>query len=172
VNEGFAVEFSDPAGDRLAFGWDPERLAQLGDEIEPQTPWLLDGELDWDEIEMIRVLSARFDDGRLLGVAALRPEGADGHGEEVVAAAITNADGEVEPIAEALLSVEYDGDSTPRRAGLELYRTEGAIPLRAAGDATATETTTDAGIDRQSASLRMRLAGAGGVGRLDIVRRT
>jgi hypothetical protein len=171
VSEAFAVEFSDPAGDRLAFGWDPERLEQLGDEVDPQAPWLLDGELDWDEIERIRVLSARFEDGRLLGVAALRPAGAAGHGEEVVAAAMVNTEGAAEPISEALLSVEYDGADTPRRAGLELYRGEGSMPLRAAGDASAADTTTDAGLKRQAVSLRMRLAGAGGVGRLDIVKR-
>lgn len=172
MSEAFAVEFSDPAGDRLTFGWDPERLTQLSDDLGRQAPWLLDGELDWDEIELIRVLSARFDDGRLLGVAALRPAGAEGHGEEVVAAAMVNAEGTVEPVSEALLSVEYGGDGTPRRAGLELYRNEGSMPLRAAGDASATDTSTDAGLERQAASLRMRLAGSGGVGRLDIVKRT
>jgi hypothetical protein len=171
VSDAFAVEFSDPAGDRLGFGWDPERLAKLDGELGPQTPWLLDGELDWDEIEMIRVLSARFDDGRFLGVVALRPEGAEGHGEEVVAAAMVNSEGSVEPISETLLSIEYDGGGTPRRAGLELYRSEGSIPLRVAGDAGTIDRTTDAGLERQSAALRMRLAGSGGVGRLDIVRR-
>lgn len=172
MSEAFAVEFSDPAGDRLAFGWDEERLTQLSEELGPQAPWLLDGELDWDEIHLIRVLSARFEDGRLLGVAALRPAGAEGHGEEVVAAAMVNAEGAAEPISEALLSVEYDGDGTPRRAGLELYRDEGLMPLRAAGDAKATDKSTGAGLERQAASLRMRLAGNGGVGRLDIVKRT
>jgi hypothetical protein len=171
VSEAFAVEFSDPAGDRLSFGWDPERLAELGDGLDAQAPWLLDGELDWDEIERIRVLSARFDDGRLLGVVALRPAGANGHGEEVVAAGMVNDDGAVEPISETLLSVEYDGNDTPRRAGLEIYRGEGSMPLRAAGEAIAADTSADAGLQRQAVSLRMRLAGNGGVGRLDIVKR-
>jgi hypothetical protein len=172
MSEAFAVEFETPEGDRLDIGWDSEALTRLDEQAAagPNTPWLLDGELDWDEVELIRVLSAKFDDGRLLGVAAIRPKGAEGHGDELVVSALVDADGAVEPVSETLLSVEYDGAGKPRRAGLELYRGEGSIPLRAAGDATAIETTGDGSLERTSAALRMRLAGAQGVGRLDIVR--
>jgi hypothetical protein len=170
VTTPFALEFQDPAGERLDFGWDPERLSALEGELGESLPWLLDGELDWDEIELIRVISARFDDERLLGIAALRPAGADGHGQEVVAGAMLNAEGQIESFSETLLSVEYDGDGKPRRAGLELYRGEGTIPLRVAGDATATETTADGSLERTSVALRMRLTGTEGFGRLDIVR--
>ncbi len=166
----FALEFEDPTGERLDFGWDPERLSALDGELGENLPWLLDGELDWDEIELIRVISARFDDGRLLGVTALRPAGAEGHGQEVVAGAMVNPEGQVESFSETLLSIEYDGDGKPRRIGLELYRGEGSIPLRAAGDATATETTSDGSVQRTSAALGMRLTGTQGYGRLDIVR--
>jgi hypothetical protein len=170
VSTPFALEFQDPTGERLDFGWDPDRLEQLDGELGPDLPWLLDGELDWDEIELIRVLSARLEDGRLLGVVALRPAGADGHGQEIVAAAMVNSDGEVGSFAEALLSLEYDREREPRRVGLELYREEGSIPLRVAGDVTAAETVVDGSAQRTSAALSVRAAGTHGHGRLDLLR--
>jgi hypothetical protein len=170
MSEAFALEFEDPTGQRLDFGWDPERLGQLDGELGPDLPWLLDGELDWDEIELIRVLSARLEDGRLLGVVALRPAGAEGHGQEVVAAAMVNAEGEVGSFAEALLSVEYDAEGKPRRVGLELYREEGSIPLRVAGDVTAVEDVVDGSAQRTSAALAIRAAGSPGRARLDLLK--
>jgi hypothetical protein len=172
MSEAFAVEFETPEGERIDIGWDEAALAGLdaADGVGATAPWLLDGELDWDEVELIRVLSARFDDGRLLGVAAIRPQGAEGHGDELVVSALVGPDGGVEPVSETLFSVEYDGDGNPRRAGLELYRGEGSIPLRAAGEATTAESTAEGSLARTSAALRMRLAGTQGFGRLDIVR--
>ena len=170
MSDAFALEFEGPSGEHLDFGWDTERLEQLGEELGRQTPWLLDGELDWDEIELIRVISARFDDGRLLGVAALRPAGSEGHGDELVIGAIASADGNIEALEETLLSVEYDADGLPRRAGLELYRGEGAVPLRVAADVTATESEREGSLERTSAALAVRLAGTAGHGRLDFLR--
>ena len=72
---------------------------------------------------------------------------------------------------ETLLSVEYDADGLPRRAGLELYRSEGSIPLRVAGNATATDRDAQGALERTSASLELRLTGSAGRGRLDLLRR-
>jgi hypothetical protein len=154
------------------FGWNAAELAALDpDPSARQPPWRLTGDLDWDEIELVRVVSAHLDDGRLLAIAALRPTGSGGHGEEVIAGALGDlgAD-EFDPIEETLLSVEYDGAGDPRRVGLELYRAEGGIPLRAAGDAVAVAHSHEGQLERVSASLRMRLAGVGGTGLLDVVR--
>ncbi len=168
----FGLEFETPEGERLYFEWNPESLAHLGEEPSGPTPWQLDGELDWDEIELIRVLSARFEDHRLLGVAALRPAGSEGHGQEVVVAVMVDAEGNASGFDETLLSVEYDADGLPRRAGLELYRSEGSIPLRVAGNATATDRGVQGALERTSASLELRLTGSDGRGRLDLLRRT
>jgi hypothetical protein len=170
VTAVFALEFETPAGETLYFEWNPESLGHLDGDLTESTPWQLDGELDWDEVELIRVLSARFDDGRVLGLAALRPAGADGHGQEVVVSALLNGEGEVEPVSETLLSVEYDASGVPRRAGLELYRGEGSVPLRVAGVATGSERELDGAIERTSVALEMRLAGSAGRGRLDLLR--
>ncbi len=161
MSEVFGLEFETPDGEHLYFAWNPDG--------EGAPPWRLDGELDWDEIELIRVLSARFEDGRLLGLAALRPAGAEGHGQEFVVSALVGIDGEAEAVEETLLSVEYDASGLPRRVGLELYRGEGSIPLRVAGDATTADRERDGALERISATLGLRLTGSAGAGRLDIL---
>jgi hypothetical protein len=160
MSDEFGLEFETPAGERLYFGWKPDGSAPPA--------WRLDGELDWDEVELIRVLSARFEDGRLLGLVALRPAGSEGHGQEFVVSVLVN-DGEATPVDESLLSVEYDGAGLPRRVGLELYRPEGGIPLRVAGEVTAANREPDGALQRTSAEVSLRLAGGPGAGRLDIV---
>lgn len=169
MSEVFGLEFETPDGERLYFEWNPESLENLEAGTSDKTPWQLDGQIDWDELELMRVLSGRFDDERLLGVAALRPAGAKGHGDELVVSALVGTDGQVEPVTETLLSVEYDGEGNPRRVGLELYRGEGSIPLRVAADATSNERVPDGALVRTTAELSLRLAGTAGHGRLDIV---
>ncbi len=170
MSEVFGLEFETPEGERLYFEWNPQSLASLDGEPSESAPWQLDGELDWDEIELIRVLSAQFEDGRLLGLAALRPAGAEGHGQEVVVCVLADGDGEANAIDETLLSVEYDAGGLPRRVGLELHRGEGAIPLRVAGNATAVVRAADGAAERTSASFELRLSGSVGRGRLDLLR--
>lgn len=166
------LEFHDPAGDALRFEWRVEDLAALAPETAREQPvWRLGGELDWDEIEAVRVVSARIDDGRLLAIAALRPAGAEGHGEEVTAGTV--GDGEsFEQLHEALLSTEYGPDGRPRRIGLELYPAEDSIPIRVAGEAQAIETADNGAVSRLTAGLRLRAGGAAGAGSLDILRRS
>jgi hypothetical protein len=172
MSDFFAVEFQTPEGESIYFEWNPESVKNLDGELTGPTPWQLDGELDWDEIDLIRVLSARFDDGRLLGVAALRPAGAEGHGDDLVVAAMANAEEEVEPVDEALLSVEYDGSGAPRRVQLELHRDEGSMVLRVAGDVTSVVDKPDGQLELTSAALAVRLSGVAGHGRFDFLRPT
>jgi hypothetical protein len=170
VSEAVVLEFRDPAGEALRFEWRADDLASLDPQSEPGQPvWRLGGELDWDEIEAVRVVSARIDDGRLLAIAAVRPAGAEGHGEEVTAGAI--GDGEsFEQLHEALLSTEYGPDGRPRRIGLELYPAEDSIPIRVAGEAQAIETADNGAVSRLTAALRLRAGGAAGAGSLDVLR--
>ena len=93
VSEAVALEFRDPSGEPLRFEWRAEELAAFDPAAAGEQPvWRFGGELDWDEIEAVRLLSARLDDGRLLAIAALRPAGAEGHGEEITAGAIGDAE--------------------------------------------------------------------------------
>ena len=79
----------------------------------------LAGELDWDDIDRVRVLSACLGDRRLVVVAAILPAGAEGHGEELVAGAIGNQES-FDELDEALLSAEYGPGGGLQRLGLEL----------------------------------------------------
>lgn len=166
---GLALEFIDPSGEPLRIEWDSGALTAL----DPSTPgsepvWALGGELDWDEIETLRIVSGHLDDGRLLAIAALRPAGADGHGDEVVAGGL--GDGEAfDQLSEALFSTEYGPDGLPRRIGVELYRDDGGLPVRIAGDATATRTEVEGRVRRLSTALALRSSGATGVGVLDVL---
>jgi len=169
VTEVLALEFTGPAGEPLRIEWQADALAALDPAAADGDPvWRLAGELDWDEIEALRILSGRLDDGRLIAIAALRPAGAAGHGEEVVAGALGGAEG-FDQLAEALLSTEYGQDGLPSRVGLELYRDDGGLPVRVAGDATATATRQEGPTRRVSAALALRSSGSAGVGVLDAI---
>ena len=138
MSDVFALEFETPAGEtlRLRVGRRVARGSSTQSSAAP-TPWQLDGELDWDEIELIRVLSARFDDGRLLGDRRAAPGRRRGPRRGVrrrrrSSTARATSSSSTRRCSRSSTSA----DGLPRRVGLELYRGEGAIPLRVAGDVT------------------------------------
>jgi hypothetical protein len=164
--EGVSVEFESPSAERLRVDWPLDRLRNL----EPsgaETVWERAGELDWDEIDAVRVLSGRFEDGRLLAVAAVRPSGAQGHGDDAAFGVLVEG-GEPESLAEVLISSEYAADGSLRRIGLELYREQDGLPLRVAGDVTGASRHRDGGVDHEAVVLELR-AGGPGAGVLDVL---
>jgi hypothetical protein len=169
MTEFVALEFIDPAGEPLRIEWSAEALASLvapTPDLEPV--WTLSGELDWDEVEGLRILSARLAPERLLAIAALRPRQAGGHGDEVVAGAI--GDGEsFEQLEEVLFSSEYGPDGQLRRIGLELYREGGGMAIRVAGDALGSAWDIQGKVRRDTAAFELRSAGDQGVGILDVL---
>ena len=170
VSEAVALEFRDPSGEPLRFEWRADELAAFDPAVAGEQPvWRFGGELDWDEIEAVRLLSARLEDGRLLAIAALRPAEAQGHGEEITAGAIGDAEA-FEQLYETLFSTEYGPDGRPRRVGLELYPAEDSMPIRVAGETTAVSSSDNGGVSRLSAALMLRAGGEAGTGSLDILR--
>lgn len=164
-------ECAGPAGETLRIAWNREVLSVLGHATEQRRPaWSIGGEPDWEELSALRILSARLDDERLIAIVALRPVGTGGHGDEVLVGAVGNAEG-FDQVEQALLSTEYDPQGVPRRVGLELYPEHGSLPLRIAGETTATALSDSGGVRRVSADLTMRSGGVGGVGVLDTLRR-
>ena len=160
VSEIVGLEFEDPAGDRLRFEWLADELESFEPDPHAEQPvWRLGGELDWDEIEVFRVISARLGDGRLLALVGLRPPGAQGHDDELVVSALGTTES-FDQMQETLLSTEYDGDGRPRRIGLELYPSEDSIPIRVAGEASDYGFFDTNGVRRTCAALRLRSAGA------------
>jgi hypothetical protein len=155
-------------GGEVRLVWDLGLLAQAG--TGDQSPWRLEGELDWGRFESLRVVSAALGDEKIV-LAAVRPVGAEGHDEDGVIAARLLPDADVETAADALLSLEYDGAGALRRIGMELWRGDGA-PLRVAADRTAEPATaTEEGLQRESTPLRVRVDGREGAGVHDLVTR-
>jgi hypothetical protein len=100
----------------------------------PPSAWELESEPDWSGLECIRLVSAVFEDGAALGVAAIRPRDARGHGDDAVAARFVDAEGARTETSDALLSVEYDSARVPRRLGIEVWPDADSAPLRIAAD--------------------------------------
>ena len=131
--------------------------------------WSVEGELE-PRLAALRVLSGRLEDGRLVLVAAARPEGAEGHDAEGTVAAIVDPDGGVSEIEEVLLSTEYAEDGRIRRVGLELYPPGEDYPHRGAADALDGEHSEARGRRTDSAAMALRLDGVPGSARYEIVR--
>lgn len=129
ASERLVLELAGKRGE-VRIQWDLPELAGLRD--ADRARFTVEG-FEARSWELGRILSGAFADGRLLAVAALRPAGAGGHGEEAVAGALVR-DGEPVVLDEVLLSVEYAPDGGPRRLGLELYERPDSLPLRVAGD--------------------------------------
>jgi hypothetical protein len=159
----------------LAAGHEPVELrwepvaTEDGGSVATESPWELESEPDWSRLEGIRLVSARFEDGAVLGVAALRPREARGHGDDVVIARLIDADGEETATTDALVSVEYDAAGTPRRLGIELWLEPDSAPRRVAADREA-ESEARSAEGRNAVAMRFRLDGTGGSGLYEVLR--
>jgi hypothetical protein len=166
------LELGPAGGPALRVEWDVEALRELGGAArqpgtgEPRPTWRLEREPDWERASALRVISAGFDDGALLAVAALRPRGAAGHDADSVGAVVVSAQGEVAQLHDALLSTEYGPDGRARRLGLELYGDPTGPPIRIVADRVA-----DArqGAGREQTALRLRMEGIPGAGLHELV---
>ena len=161
-----AVELGPPRGQPLVVEWALEELERLEAASAGDSPWRLDGELEVDVVEALRVVSGRLEDRRLLAIAALRPAGAP-HGDDVVAGWLGQAS-ELQRLDEVLLSTEYGPDGIPRRIGLELYESAAAVPLRVAGTATGEPTRNEAP-NRLRVGLELRHGGERGFAIYDLI---
>jgi hypothetical protein len=118
-----------------------------------------------------RSIGIAFSDGGLLALSAVRPEGAEGHGEEQVAAVLCNADGAPVEVSETLLSTEYGPDGVQRRATLELWVDgEEGQPLRGAGTLISASSVRHPGLRGEIAFFRWSVEGREGLGHYEVVR--
>ena len=154
-------------GEGLAVRWDESKLA-APTATEGASTWELDGAVDWERFDLLRVISAAFADGGALAIASLAPKGRAGHGDETVRALLTPADGESAALAEALLSTEYDAAGVPRRIGLELYAEPDSAPRRVAADRIEAR----AEGTRQTVRMAFRMDGVSGTGLYELLRRS
>jgi hypothetical protein len=118
-----------------------------------------------------RSIGIVFSDGGLLAMTAVRPAGAEGHGEERVAAVLCGPDGAPAEVSEALLSTEYGPDGVQRRATLELWTDEeSGQPMRGAGTLISASSVRREGLDTTIAFFRWSVEGREGLGHYEIVR--
>jgi hypothetical protein len=124
------------------------------------------------EASVTRSIAIAFGDGGILALRAARPGDAADHGDEEIAAATANPDGEVTPVREALVSTQYDDAGRHVRATLELWPEQGEEPrppLRAAGSIVC-GTSLDVGDRRLDlAFFRWSMGGRPGLGRYEIL---
>jgi hypothetical protein len=179
----------------LRVEWDVEALRALGASrhepgaSEVRRPWHLDREPDWERTSALRLISAAFDDGTLLAVAALRPRGAEGHDADAVGGILVSPEGEVSELHEAFISTEYGPGGRARRLGLELYKgstdkgstdkgstAKGstdkgstATPIRIAADRTGTVEEAGEGAGREATVLTFRMQGTPGTGLHELI---
>lgn len=162
------LAFSSPEGETFGLQWDEGAFGALAD--GGAAGWQLVGQVDWDELEAIKVLSAQLDDGRILALAAVRPVGADGHEGEAIAGVVGTADG-LQGFVELRLSAQYDEQGSPVRIGLELYSEDQRQILRAAGDAIESSSELEGGIRHLRTRLDFRLDGTSGAGTYEVLAR-
>jgi hypothetical protein len=159
-------------GVSLRLAWDrsaAESLAMTEAGGAAESPWLVEGELDWQAAEGLRLVSAVFEDGRALALAALRPRGAPGHDRDATACRLEES-GEPLGLIDALLSTEYDANGLPRRIGVELWTEADAPPARVAADREGDVQLGGSGIHRELARMSFRLEGSGGIGTYELLR--
>ena len=118
-----------------------------------------------------RSIGIVFSDGGLLALSAVRPIGANEHGDEQVTAVICDPDGAPVEVSETLLSTEYGPDGVQRRATLELWTDgEEGQPLRGAGTLISAAEAHRPGMDSTIAFFRWSVEGRDGLGHYELVR--
>ena len=142
----------------------------LGDSAE--SPWTIATVPDWDRFEALRLLGARFADGSVAAVVALRPSGAAGHGADGVTAVLDDRGKGAAGVHEALLSTELDGDRLVRRVGVELWTSEEPPPRRLAADRTGSASRESNGLSREATLMDARLDGESGTAVFEVVKPT
>ena len=125
----------------------------------------------WEDLDAVRSVSALFDEGHAALVAARRPRGVPGHGQELVSAALV-AGGDLLSVEDARISTVYDGDGRQRSAGLELWLPGEDFPRRAAGEVLAGTTLELPGLVVNASIFRWRMDGREGAGLYELTVRS
>jgi hypothetical protein len=121
----------------------------------------------WRDLDATRSISAIFGPADALFVAARRPRGASGHGEEETIGWLLD-DGQLHSFEDLRLSTIYDGEGRQRSSGLELWLPGEDLPRRAAGEARAGLSLALDGLRVHAAVFGWRMDGRDGVGAYEL----
>ena len=134
-----------------------EKISGLGTVAEPRRP------PEWSELDGLRAISAVFEPGLAALAIARRPRGAEGHGAELVTAALLEA-GELRAPEDARISTVYDAGGRQHSAGLELWFPGDEYPRRLFGTVQAGTSLELEGLVVHAAAFTWRMEGHAGSG--------
>ena len=121
----------------------------------------------WAELDALRLVSAVFDEEHAVLLAARRPSGAVGHGQEVIRAHVLSGE-EMHEVEKARLSTVYDADERQRSVGLELWLPGEDFPRRGSGSARSGLSLSLGPLRVDVAIVAWRMEGRDGVGAYEI----
>ena len=121
----------------------------------------------WAELDAVRLVAALFDEENAVLLAARRPRGALGHGQELVKAHLFSA-GELLAVEDGRISTVYDGQGRQRSVGLELWMPGEDFPRRASGSVRAGLSLALEGLRVDAGVVAWRMEGREGAGSYEI----
>lgn len=121
----------------------------------------------WEELDVLRSISAVFDESHAFVALSRRPRGAPGHDEEQVVGWLL-ADGEALAVEDTRISTVYDGEGRQRSAGLELWLPGEEMPRYGSGTVVAGSSLSLEGVEVHAAVFRWRMADREGAGAYEL----
>ena len=141
-----------------------QKVTGLGTAAETQRP------PEWGELDALRAISAVFEPGLAAFAVARRPHEAEGHGKELVRAALIE-NGELRAPEDARISTVYDGGGRQHSAGLELWFPGEDYPRRLFGTVQAGTSLELEGLLVHAAAFTWRMEGRAGSGLYELTTR-
>jgi hypothetical protein len=124
----------------------------------------------WEELDVLRTISALIDESHAFLALARRPRGAVGHGQELINARLLH-EGELLAVEDTRISTVYDGGGRQRSAGLELWLPGEDYPHRGSGIVIAGSSIELDELEVHAAVFRWRLDGREGIGGYELMAR-
>jgi hypothetical protein len=125
----------------------------------------------WEQLDLLRTVTALVDERHAFLGLARRPRGARGHGQETVTGWLLQ-EGELMRVEETRISTVYDGGGRQRSAGLELWLPGEEYPHRGSGAAVAGSSLELERLSVHAAVFRWRLDGREGIGGYELMLRS
>lgn len=138
-----------------------QKIAGLGTAAETQRP------PEWRELQALRAISAVFEPGLAALAVARRPRSAEGHGAELVTAALVEG-GELRAPEDARISTVYDGGGRQHSSGIELWFPGEEYPRRLFGTVQAGTSLELEGLMVHAAAFTWRMEGHTGAGMYEL----
>jgi len=141
-----------------------KKISGLGTAAETRRP------PEWQELDLLRAISAVFEPGLAALAIARRPRSAEDHGSELVTAVLVEA-GELRAPEDARISTVYDEGGRQYSSGLELWFPGEDYPRRLFGTVQAGTSLDLEGLSVHAAAFTWRMEGHVGAGMYELTLR-